>query len=313
MQNFLISFNVVFPIAVMMALGYLMKEIKLVNDVTVKEMNNVVFRIFLPLMVFKNVYESEIAEVFNPRLIIFASSVTVAVILLLFLIVPIFEKDNSKRGVLIQAIFRSNFVIFGIPVTEALCGVGATGTASVLIAVTIPLFNFAAVITLETFRGGKPDFKKVVKGIITNPLIIASLLGLIATGFGISFPSIIEKSMSSISSVTTPLALVMLGASINFNTVGANLSRLIWGLLARLVILPAVALGLGAYVFGFRGVELAILISLFASPSAVSSFTMAQQMGGDDELAGQLVMFGTVASILTVFMWILITVNLGLI
>ena len=108
MQNFLISFNVVFPIAVMMALGYLMKEIKLVNDVTVKEMNNVVFRIFLPLMVFKNVYESEIAEVFNPRLIIFASSVTVAVILLLFLIVPIFEKDNSKRGVLIQAIFRSN-------------------------------------------------------------------------------------------------------------------------------------------------------------------------------------------------------------
>ena len=313
MQNFLISFNVVFPIAVMMALGYLMKEIKLVNDVTVKEMNDVVFRIFLPLMVFKNVYESEIAEVFNPRLIIFASSVTVAVILLLFLIVPIFEKDNSKRGVLIQAIFRSNFVIFGIPVTEALCGVGATGTASVLIAVTIPLFNFAAVITLETFRGGKPDFKKVVKGIITNPLIIASLLGLIATGFGISFPSIIEKSMSSISSVTTPLALVMLGASINFNTVGANLSRLIWGLLARLVILPAVALGLGAYVFGFRGVELAILISLFASPSAVSSFTMAQQMGGDDELAGQLVMFGTVASILTVFMWILITVNLGLI
>ncbi len=313
MQNFLISFNVVFPIAVMMALGYLMKEIKLVNDVTVKEMNNVVFRIFLPLMVFKNVYESEIADVFNPRLIIFASSVTIAVILLLFLIVPIFEKDNSKRGVLIQAIFRSNFVIFGIPVTEALCGVGATGTASVLIAVTIPLFNFAAVITLETFRGGKPDFKKVVKGIITNPLIIASLLGLIATGFGISFPSIIEKSMSSISSVTTPLALVMLGASINFNTVGANLSRLIWGLLARLVILPAVALGLGAYVFGFRGVELAILISLFASPSAVSSFTMAQQMGGDDELAGQLVMFGTVASILTVFMWILITVNLGLI
>ena len=313
MQNFLISFNVVFPIAVMMALGYLMKKIKLVNDITVKEMNNVVFRIFLPLMVFKNVYESEIAEVFNLRLIIFASSVTVAVILLLFLIVPIFEKDNSKRGVLIQAIFRSNFVIFGIPVTEALCGVGATGTASVLIAVTIPLFNFAAVITLETFRGGKPDFKKILKGIITNPLIIASLLGLAATGIGISFPSVIEKSISSISSVTTPLALVMLGASINFDTVGGNLSRLIWGLLARLVILPAIALGLGAYVFGFRGVELAILISLFASPSAVSSFTMAQQMGGDDELAGQLVMFGTVASILTVFMWILITVNLGLI
>lgn len=313
MQNFLISFNVVFPIFVMMALGFLIKKTKLVNDMSVKQMNNVVFRVFLPLMIFKNVYESEIAEVFNLKLIIFASVTTVAVILLLFIIVPIFEKDNPKRGVLIQAIFRSNFVIFGIPVSEALCGVGATGTASVLIAVTIPIFNFAAVITLETFRGGKADFKKIIKGIVTNPLIIASCIGLIVSGAGIKFPSIIETSVSNIAAITTPLALIMLGASINFKTVGANLSRIIIGLFSRLILLPAIALGLGAYVFGFRGVEFAILISLFASPSAVSSFTMAQQMGGDDELAGQLVMFGTVASVLTVFMWVLISVNLGLV
>ena len=313
MQNFLISFNVVFPIFVMMALGFFIKKLKLVNAVTVKEMNNVVFRVFLPLMIFKNVYESEIAEVFNLKLIVFASVTTVAVILLLFLIVPIFEKENPKRGVLIQAIFRSNFVIFGIPVSQALCGVGATGTASVLIAVTIPIFNFAAVVTLEVFRGGKPDFKKILKGIVTNPLIIASCLGLIATGVGLKLPSIIEVSMSNIAAITTPVALIMLGASINFGTVGANLSRIIAGLISRLILLPAVALGLGAYVFGFRGVEFAILISLFASPSAVSSFTMAQQMGGDDELAGQLVMFGTVASVLTVFFWVLVSVNLGLV
>ena len=313
MQNFLISFNVVFPIFVMMALGFFIKRINLVSEQTVKQMNNVVFRIFLPLMIFKNVYESEIAEVFNLKLIVFASVTTVTVILLLFLIVPVFEKDNPKRGVLIQAIFRSNFVIFGIPVSEALCGVGATGTASVLIAITIPIFNFAAVITLETFRGGKPDFKKIIKGIVTNPLIIASFLGLVISGIGIEFPSIIEKSVSNISAITTPLALIMLGASINFKTVGANLTRIIAGLFSRLILLPAIALGIGAYVFGFRGVEFVILLSLFASPSAVSSFTMAQQMGGDDELAGQLVMFGTVASIFTVFLWILISVNLGLV
>lgn len=313
MQNFLISFNVVFPISVMMALGFLIKKLGLVSDATVKQMNNVVFRVLLPLMIFKNVYESEIAEVFNLRLIIYASIATISVILLLFLIVPIFEKDNPKRGVLIQAIFRSNFVIFGIPVSEALCGVGATGTASVLIAVTIPIFNFAAVVTLEVFRGGKPNFKKIVKGIVTNPLIISSCIGLIATGVGLKLPAIIETSMSNISAITTPTALIMLGASINFSTVGVNLSRIIAGLISRLIILPAITLGIGAYVFGFRGVEFAILISLFASPSAVSSFTMAQQMGGDDELAGQLVMFGTVASILTVFMWVFISINLGLV
>jgi len=313
MENFLVSFNVVFPIAVMMAVGFLIKKIKLVNDLTVKEMNNVVFRIFLPLMIFKNVYESEIAEVFNLKLILFASVTVVTAIVILFLVVPVFEKDNPKRGVLIQAIFRSNFVIFGIPVSEALCGQVASGTASVLIAVTIPLFNIAAVVTLEVFRGGKPNFAKVMRGIITNPLIIGSFLGLAVSGLGVEFPDVIEKSMSNISAITTPVALIMLGASINFKTIGKNLSRIIWGVGARLVILPAIALGIGAYGFGFRNVELAILISLFASPSAVSSFTMAQQMGGDDELAGQLVMFGTVASILTVFGWILICKSLNLV
>lgn len=313
MENFLVSFNVVFPIAVMMAVGFLIKKINLVNDLTVRQMNNVVFRIFLPLMIFKNVYESEIAEVFNLKLIVYSAVTVVTVILLLFLIVPIFEKDNPKRGVLIQAIFRSNFVIFGIPVSEALCGQVASGTASVLIALTIPLFNIAAVVTLEVFRGGKPNFAKVVKGIVTNPLIIGSFLGLIVSGIGVEFPAVIEKSMSNVAGITTPVALIMLGASINFKTIGKNLTRIIWGVTSRLVILPAIALGIGAYVFGFRNVELAILISLFASPSAVSSFTMAQQMGGDDELAGQLVMFGTVASIITVFGWILICKTLNLV
>ena len=203
MENFLVSFNVVFPIAVMMAVGFLIKKIKLVNDVTVKEMNNVVFRIFLPLMIFKNVYESEIAEVFNLKLILFASVTVVAAILILFLIVPAFEKDNPKRGVIIQAVFRSNFVIFGIPVSEALCGQVASGTASVLIAVTIPLFNVAAVVTLEVFRGGKPNFSKVLRGIITNPLIIGSFLGLAVSGLGVELPDIIEKSMSNISSINS--------------------------------------------------------------------------------------------------------------
>ena len=122
MENFLISFRVVFPIFLMMALGFLIKKIKLVNETTVKQINNVVFRVFLPTMIFKNVYESELRKVLNPRLILFAALCVLGCIALLFLIIPLIEKDNSRRGVLIQGIFRSNFVIFGLPITEALCG-----------------------------------------------------------------------------------------------------------------------------------------------------------------------------------------------
>ncbi len=311
MQNFWISFNVVFPIFLMMALGFFLKKIRLVSEATVKQINNVVFRVFLPTMIFKNVYDSKIEEVLNSRLILFAALCVLGCIALLFAIVPLIEKQNSRRGVLIQGIFRSNFVIFGLPITQALCGATVSGAASVLIAMIIPIFNFFAVISLEVFHSSKPNLGKVLKGIVTNPLIIASILGLLINFVGVTFPRVIETAMGSVASVTTPLALIMLGASINFGTVGRNLWHIIGGVGARLVLVPAVCLSLAVFVFGFRGQELAILLALFASPTAVSSFTMAQQMGGDDELAGQLVMFGTTACVITMFLWIFLFVQMG--
>lgn len=305
MNNFLVSFNVVFPIFIMMALGYFMKQIKLVDSGTVKQMNAVVFKVFLPLMIFKNVYESDVSDVFSPKLALFVIISILIIIALLFLLVPVFEKDRRKQGVLIQAVFRSNFVIFGVPVSEALCNGEVSGTTALLVAIVVPLFNFFAVVTLEVFRGTKPKFRTVLKGIITNPLIIASALGLFVLFSGIRFPNIIEKSISSISSVTTPLALIMLGASINLK-LSSNALRLIWGVLLKLVIIPAIVLPVAVVVFGFKGTDIAIMLAVFATPPAVSSFTMAQQMGADDELAGQLVMFGTVFCVITMFLWIYI-------
>ena len=313
MQNFLLSFNVVFPIAIMMAVGYFIKRIKLVNETTVRQMNNIIFKVFLPLMLFKNVYETEISEVFDVKLALFTTVCIIVAILATFLLVPIFVKENSRRGVLIQAIFRSNFVIFGIPITEALCGKEATGIASVLIAIVVPLFNFAAVITLEVFNGGKPDFLKIIKGIVKNPLIVSSLAALLINFIGIDFPNVIEKSISSIASIATPLALIVLGASINFGTVSKNALALSVGISTKLIILPAIVLSVGIFAFGFRGAELSILMAVFACPTAVSSFTMAQQMGGDGDLACQLVMFSTVISVLTMFLWIFTLVQFGFI
>ncbi len=313
MQNFLISFNVVLPISIMMLLGLLLKRIRLVNETTVKQMNATIFKIFLPAMIFKNVYESEIADIFNPKLITFSVVCVFICIAALFITVPLFEKDNSRRGVLIQAMFRSNFVIFGIPVSQALCGDEITGTAAVLIAVIIPIFNFMAVVALEVYNGSKPDIAKIIKAIAKNPLIISSLLGLAFNFTGIRFPSVLEAALKSISGIATPLALIMLGASINLKATVKNLVPLICGVAVKLIVAPAIFLSAAAFIFGFRGAEFAVLISLFATPAAVSSFTMAQQMGGDSELAGQIVMFGTVASILTMFLWIFISIQLGFI
>lgn len=310
MSNLVLSFTVVLPIFLELLLGYFLRVIGIFDFQTLRTLNKSVFRVFLPVLIFYNVYNSEIADVFNPKLIVFSVSAILAVFIISLVIVPLIEKDNKKRGVLIQGIFRSNFVIFGIPLSTSLFSSDISGTTAVLVAVIIPLFNFLAVVALELFRGGKPNLRNIVVGIVTNPLIIASAIGFAVLFSGITFPSVILKTIKEVSSVATPLALIALGGSIDFKTVKGNLRSIAIGVIGKLIVTPTLILG-AAILLGFRDAEMAILLSLAASPVAVSSYTMAQQMGGDDDLAAQLQMFGTALCVITVFLWIFVLKQLG--
>ena len=151
----------------------------MVDEPALNTMNKLVFKVFLPLLLFHNVYTTDLSEAFNGRLILFAVGAVVLWFLFLMIVIPRIEKENSCRGVLVQAIFRSNFVLFGLPVAANLCGEENIGVTSFLVGIVVPVFNVLAVVSLEFFRGGKVNIKKVLKGIATNPLILASLLGVI--------------------------------------------------------------------------------------------------------------------------------------
>lgn len=312
MENLILSFNIVLPIFLILSLGYILKKLKILDELTTKNMNSINFKVFLPLLLFYNVYKTDLSVVFNPKLLIFSIISVILVFLLLFIIIPLLEKDNRKRGVIIQGIFRSNFVIFGVPVCEALFGQNATGVASMLIAIVVPLFNFLAVICLEIYRGGNINFKKIIKGIITNPLIIASIIGLFFIYFKIKLPTPIEKTINDISKIATPLAFILLGSSFTFSAFSLYIKQLSITILGKLIIVPGIVLYIAA-LLGFRNIELTCLLSVFASPTAVSSYTMAEQMDGDSILAGQIVVLTSIISIITVFLWIFILKQLHLI
>lgn len=312
MENLILSFNIVLPIFLILSLGYILKKLKILDELTTKNMNSVNFKVFLPLLLFYNVYKTDLSVVFNPKLLIFSIISVILVFLLLFIIIPLLEKDNRKRGVIIQGIFRSNFVIFGVPVCEALFGQNATGVASMLIAIVVPLFNFLAVICLEIYRGGNINFKKIIKGIITNPLIIASIIGLFFIYFKIKLPTPIEKTINDISKIATPLAFILLGSSFTFSAFSLYIKQLSITILGKLIIVPGIVLYIAA-LLGFRNIELTCLLSVFASPTAVSSYTMAEQMDGDSILAGQIVVLTSIISIITVFLWIFILKQFNLI
>ena len=141
MENLILSFNVILPLFLTMSLGYMLKYFNMFNDNTLDTMNNITFKIFLPMLLFYNIYKTDLKGVFNLNLMIFASTCVIILFLILYLIVPLIEKDNKKRGALLQGLFRSNFVIFGLPITESLFGSEKVGVAALLIAIVVPLFN----------------------------------------------------------------------------------------------------------------------------------------------------------------------------
>lgn len=312
MDDLALTLKVVLPLFFSMALGYGVKCAGLVCDATLKQMNNLVFRVFLPLMVFYNIYTTDLAGVFQPRLMAYSMITAAAVFGLAALIIPRLERDNTRRSVLIQAVARSNFVVFGLTIAVSLYGQEKAGMTSLAVAFITPIFNVLSVVVLQLYRGGRVEVKRILKEIALNPLIISCMLGLLTLFTGLRLPAVVEDTVVSLARVATPLALVVLGASFQFGSVRGYKKQLIIGVAGRLLAVPAVFLTLGV-LLGFRRMELVTLLALYCSPVAVSSFTMAQQMDADGELAGQLVVFSAVFSVITIFGWVYLLKALGLI
>ena len=310
MENLMISANAVLPMCLVMALGYGTRRLGWLRREEISTINKIAFRIFLPCLLYYNIYCSDLSGSFDPLLMAYAVGGVLLTFGLALGYTLLTEKLPERRGVLIQGMFRSNYVIMGIPVATALLGADQLGTVSILIAVIVPLFNMLAVVVLEVFRGQKPKPLHILGQIAKNPLVIGSVLGILTLVAGIRLPHILEQAIQSVSAIASPLQLFLLGAFFQFSGLKTYRRELVTVSIAKLIVSPGLFLGLGA-LLGFRGVAFVSLIGIFASPTAVNSFTMAQQMGGDAELAGDIVVTTSAASILTMFLWIFLFKSLG--
>lgn len=311
MENLMISANAVLPMCLIMALGYGTRRLGWIRREEIFAINKIAFRIFLPCLLYYNVYCSDLSGSFDPLLMAYAVGGVLLTFGLSLGYTLLTEKLPERRGVMIQGMFRSNYVIMGIPVATALLGAGELGTVSILIAVVVPLFNMLAVVVLEVFRGQRPKPLHVLGQIVKNPLVIASALGILTLAAGIRLPHILERTIQNVSAIASPLQLFLLGAFFQFSGLKTYRRELVTVSAAKLIVSPGLFLGLGA-LLGFRGVAFVSLIGIFASPTAVNSFTMAQQMGGDAELAGDIVVTTSAVSILTMFLWIFLFKSLGM-
>lgn len=316
LENLIFCLNAVLPSFVIIAGGYLVRSINWIDDNCVKQMNKLCFHLFLPLVIFKTAYNSNFKEDFDPSALLLCCVLLVAMIFLARLIAPFFVKTRGQIGVFMQGAFRSNIVLLGIPFAVSLCGEQSAGTMAILVTFIVPVYNLLAVMIFSVYTDKediKTDFFSVLKSIVTNPLIFMAVVGILFSQFSLRLPSVLEKPLFDIANAGSTIAMMIVGAQLNFKNALKNIRISAACVALKLVLLPLLGVAAAVFLFDLRGPALVGVFLVLGTPCAAGSVSLADVMGADGPLAAEMVVLTTAASVVTIFFGSLALKTLGLI
>ena len=309
MESLVMASRVVIPMAIMVGVGMLLRIVKLTDEPTMKNVDKLIFNLFLPMLCFYNVYQTDFSKVTQLGYIFFGAGMVLLLFLAGLFLVPKVVKPMPTAASYGQSLFRTNYVIFGAAVAESIYGTGNFGLVSLLSAVIVPMFNGLAAVLLERARNRSASAGKLLVAVAKNPTIIATVLGLVMNLMGLRIPVLLVDVVEDLSGLTTPLSFLSIGVTLKLSQVEKK-GYLVSAVLLRLVLVPMAILPL-AILLGFRGQELCALMILFAAPTAVSSYPMAVAMDADGDFAAQMVAYTTIFCLPTIFLWTLLLSYMG--
>ena len=314
MENLIFSLNATVPVFLMMILGIVFRQIGWIDEVFAAKMNQFVFRVSLPAVLFIDLASVDFVEAWDPKFVLFCFAVTFLCILVSALL-SLLLKERTLRGEFIQGAYRSSAALLGIALIQSIYG--TSGMAPLMIIGSVPLYNIMAVVVLAFFQPGQSGMdgavlKKTLKGIVTNPIILGIVAGLLWSLLGIPIPKILNKTVSSIGATATPLGLMAMGATFNFQQALGKKKPVFAAAFLKLVGWCALFLPLGV-ALGFRQEELVAILIMLGSATTVSSFVMARNMGHEGVLSSGVVMLTTLLSGFTITGWLWILRSFGLI
>lgn len=315
-ENLLFSINVVLPLFLCCFIGYISKQLHLVDEGFLSGCSHLVFYIAIPANIFMSIVGSDLKKSFSFALLLFLFCIILILFILLTLLVPRVVKDQKLAASIAICLFRGNFAMLGVPLAQSLMGESGAAVTLVMIPFGTLIYTILTVTILVIVgqdRTGNQiqTIKKTSVEVMKNPLIIASLLGIIFAYLKLPIPLFVHSTIEYFADTCTGLALFMLGAQLTLSETRERLRYTIPVIIGRLVVIPAVVLCLAA-LLGFRGAKMACIFIFFAAPSAVNCYILADRMGGDGKLAGDTVLLGTCASTVSLLLGICILKTLHL-
>ena len=313
MDSFIFSLNATMPVFLVIVLGYILKQIGLFTDEFCRVGNKYVFLVALPVLLFRDIAQTNLYEDFKLSFVLYCAGVTTLVFLGVWFLAAHILKDKSLVGAFAQASVRSSAAILGIAFVENMYG--NAGLAPLMIVSAVPLFNIYSVIILTfSANGGQHGtgaIRKACINVLKNPIIIGIVLGLPFSLLRIEIPTIPLKMIESVGATATPLALLVVGAGFEGTKALAKIKPTLWATAIKLVFLTAVFLPL-AIALGLQDAELVAALIMLGSPTTVSCYVMATNMGNDGELSTSIIVLTTLLSSVTLTGWIFLLRSMGL-
>ena len=313
LTNLIFSINAVAPLFLLLFFGYILKKRDFISGGFVSSGNKFVFYIGLPAALFRSVYSAELGELLDWRFAAFAVGASLGAFFIIWLIAALFIKERPIVGAFTQGAFRGNFAFLGMPLLISIAGEAGEARAALILAFIIPVYNIFSIWLLAVCSGSaqKVGFKTVAFVIVKNPFIIAIALAFVAQLAGIRLPFLLNQSVGYVANMATPLALICLGAGMYFQGFDAKFKYALTASLIKVVALPILFVTVG-YMMGFRGYDIAALLVLGGIPSAIASYTMVVQMGGDSYVAATIIVLSTFMSAFTFTLFIYVLRTLGM-
>lgn len=319
LENFLFSLNVSLPIFILMILGFFLKKKDILSESFLNSANTLIFQVALPAKLFLDTATTDFTQSFDPKFLLLAIGGTLLFFGLFWVIGNAVIKEPRKVGAFVHGAIRGNYVYIGFPLIQNILGTSALPAEAMLAsAFILPLYNILAVIilTVTNHPGEKIDVRNVLKQIITNPMIVGILAGLpfsfLGTFAGFELPFAINKSLSYLGSLATPLALLVIGANTKITAIASNMKSVVMACVFRLILQPLLIVPL-ALLLGLGSNAVLVLFIVFGVPAAANVYIVTKKMGGDADMASGIIVVSIIMSLFTLTAGIFILRTIGII
>lgn len=312
MTNLIQALTIVAPVFLLVLIGYLIKKRGMIDERFNKTASKIVFNITMPALVFQEIATTNYAEVFNLKLVLFTNLAILILFGLIWLTSSFLCKNGRDQGAFIQGSFRSNFAIIGFAMINNAFGQDSLARAAIVLAFIMPLYNILAVValTVPMHKEKQANIGKVLKDILTNPLILSALAALPFSYFDVSFHPVLITTLGYLAELTLPLALLSIGSSMSFYSIKKDFKLSLIAATIKIIFIPLFAI-LAAIKLGFNETDLGILFFFFGCPAAVASYIMAEAMGSNAKLAGNIILLSTLGSVFTLAAGLYLMKSLG--